>query len=294
MKYITGSAFRKALEHRLLQRSRTEAIPLTRLRKAYAFDRLLARLFALQPDEWVLKGGYALQVRFALHARVTKDIDLALAQTENIHIKLTTAAALDLEDWTEYVIAPPSGPANKDENAIRFRVLSMVDSRRFESFNLDIGLHDPKSMPAEAIVLPDTLGFAELPPVTVQLCSLEQQIAEKFHAFTQICASGYSTRVKDLADIILIAESDQNLRADNLRTALCTTFELRNRTLPDATPDAPSDWARPYAHLAQEINIIPGTLIEAMEVVRTFLNPILAGQTTGIWRAGRWLMPGSR
>jgi len=64
MNYKNGSAFRNALE--------------TRLRKLIAFDRFLARLLALQPDSWLLKGGLALQLRLGLHARTTKDIDVLL------------------------------------------------------------------------------------------------------------------------------------------------------------------------------------------------------------------------
>jgi hypothetical protein len=42
-----------------------------------SFDRLLARLFREEPAPWVLKGGYALELRFKA-ARATVDIDLTL------------------------------------------------------------------------------------------------------------------------------------------------------------------------------------------------------------------------
>ena len=42
-----------------------------------SFDRLLARLFWREPVPWVLKGGYALELRFKA-ARSTVDIDLTL------------------------------------------------------------------------------------------------------------------------------------------------------------------------------------------------------------------------
>jgi hypothetical protein len=40
MKYQSGAAFRRALEQRLLTRSRDRRISLVRLRKAVVFDRL--------------------------------------------------------------------------------------------------------------------------------------------------------------------------------------------------------------------------------------------------------------
>ncbi len=50
--YQTGSAFRRALEERLRTQSLREGIPLVPLRKLAAFDRFLARLVQVQPNQW--------------------------------------------------------------------------------------------------------------------------------------------------------------------------------------------------------------------------------------------------
>ena len=78
MSYATGADFRRALEDRLRQRGLTTATPLVRMRKMIAFDRLLARLQASDPSAWLLKGGFALQLRFGDRSRTTKDLDLLL------------------------------------------------------------------------------------------------------------------------------------------------------------------------------------------------------------------------
>jgi Nucleotidyl transferase AbiEii toxin, Type IV TA system len=75
--YTTAGAFRRALEERLKKVSRTEQIDLNRLRRQLSFDRLLARLFREESSPWVLKGGYALELRFKA-ARSTVDIDLTV------------------------------------------------------------------------------------------------------------------------------------------------------------------------------------------------------------------------
>jgi hypothetical protein len=49
VRYATASAFRMALERRLLDRSRKTGASLSRLRKDVTFDRLLARLLAAAP-----------------------------------------------------------------------------------------------------------------------------------------------------------------------------------------------------------------------------------------------------
>jgi hypothetical protein len=62
-KYTTAAAFRRRLEDRLRDIARKEVVALQRVRRQFAFDRLLARLFQASPPPalpWVLKGGYAL------------------------------------------------------------------------------------------------------------------------------------------------------------------------------------------------------------------------------------------
>lgn len=82
--YASAGAFRAALETRLNERARREGVDLGRLRRQVAFDRLLARMFdSSEPfrDGWILKGGYALEMRF-LRARSTKDLDLTVRRRE--------------------------------------------------------------------------------------------------------------------------------------------------------------------------------------------------------------------
>lgn len=100
MKYRSGGAFRRALETRLRNQSLESNVPLIRLRKMVAFDRLLARLMASQPELWVLKGGLALQLRLGERARTTKDIDLLFGEEpEKIYRRVREAAGLELGDW---------------------------------------------------------------------------------------------------------------------------------------------------------------------------------------------------
>jgi hypothetical protein len=78
--YKTAGAFRTALENRLQTRARDEGTDLQRLRRQVAFDRFLARMFSKGPKAtypWVLKGGYAMELRVQ-SARTTKDLDLTL------------------------------------------------------------------------------------------------------------------------------------------------------------------------------------------------------------------------
>jgi hypothetical protein len=113
--YASAEAFRRALEVRLNKAAETEQVQVNRLRRQVAFDRLLARLFRIDPAPWVLKGGYALELRFRA-ARATVDIDLTVQRVaaaaeadvnQIVRDMLQDAARLSLGDWFEYTIGPP-------------------------------------------------------------------------------------------------------------------------------------------------------------------------------------------
>jgi hypothetical protein len=78
-RYQTPQALRRALEDRLLALVRREGGDINRLRRQTAFDRLLCRLFREANAPWLLKGGYAMELRIQA-ARTTRDIDLAIRQ----------------------------------------------------------------------------------------------------------------------------------------------------------------------------------------------------------------------
>jgi hypothetical protein len=114
--YATAGAFRRALEERLKRASLTDQIDPNRLRRQVSFDRLLARLFRGESAPWVLKGGYALELRFKA-ARSTVDIDLTVQrvaasasgdQNQIVREMLQSAADISLGDWFEFVVGPAS------------------------------------------------------------------------------------------------------------------------------------------------------------------------------------------
>src|SRR5207245_9118942 len=78
MRYETPDAFRQALEERLRQRERETGEPLVRMRKRLVFERCMVRLQKKADSPWVVKGGFALELRLGMRARMTKDLDLGV------------------------------------------------------------------------------------------------------------------------------------------------------------------------------------------------------------------------
>lgn len=136
--YASAEAFRRALEARLNRIAEAELIQINRLRRQVAFDRLLSRLFRVDPAPWVLKGGYALELRFRT-ARTTVDIDLLVQKivpeaTANQIVRdmLQEAASSSLSDWFAYTIGAPVLDLDAAPyGGARFPVEARMDGRIF-------------------------------------------------------------------------------------------------------------------------------------------------------------------
>jgi len=283
--YSNPTAFRRALEDRLSKISTSEGIDIPRLRRQVSFDRLLARLFALNPAPWVLKGGYAMQLRTP-SSRGTKDVDLAIRdgkllsedpeqQDRALSEILLKQAALDLNDFFQFTITGPI----KDINAApyggaRFHVEAIVDARSFEKFHLDIGIGDVWVEPLETLTSRAFLDFMGLEAQKFPVIPKEQQFAEKIHAYSLPRDEGrQNSRVKDLVDMVLLI-SAKEMDSTKLQDAIAATFKRRsthefNSTL--ATP--PTNWSAPFADLAKECTIST-EMDSAFQLVQTFIHDL--------------------
>ena len=225
--YATPGALRAALEARLNEMSRRDGVDLQRLRRQVAFDRLLARMFERsQPirDGWVLKGGYALEMRFH-QARSTRDLDLTVRTTEAsaadrpLRERLQDAAAVPLPDFFTFIVGEAMAELNQaPEGGARFPVDARLDGRTFVRFHVDLGVGDEVLEPLEIIMGEDWLGFAGIPAASVPALSAEQHWAEKFHAYTPP-RDAANSRVRDLVDLALIIDR-QEMSGDRIRAAV--------------------------------------------------------------------------
>lgn len=285
MKYRDAAALRAALEQVLNDRSRREGIALGRLRKQVAFGRLLARLVQAAPNRWMLKGALALDFRLGQAARATKDMDLGRTDdAETATEDLQAAVALDLGDFFFFSVERTREITEEDQGAaLRFQCRAELAGRLFEDLAVDVGFSPGFVLAPVSLRTPDHLGFAGIPPVDVPAIPLEQHIGEKLHAYSRTYSDGRSsTRVKDLADILLLAKLER-FEAQKLHDALRLIFDQRERQrLPQAVPKPPPDWAVSYRRLAAELGL-PGDLPSAHAAAAVFLDPVLAGQRTGEW-----------
>ena len=212
-KYVTGPALRAALEERLKQIARAENTELQRLRRRVAFDRLLARLFQRADTQWVLKGGYAMELRFQI-ARATKDLDFTVRTASSqegdaVLGHLQEAGRLDLNDFFTFRVgAPMMDLDGAPYGGSRYPVEATMAQRTFVKFHIDVGIGDVVLDPLERIQTRDWFAFAEIPPVSVPMIPREQQFAEKLHAYTLPRTGTVNSRVRDLVDMVLLIQSE--------------------------------------------------------------------------------------
>ena len=284
--YTTAGAFRRALEERLKRVSLTDQIDLNRLRRQVSFDRLLARLFREEPAPWVLKGGYALELRFKA-ARSTVDIDLTLQRVATsasgdtnqvVREMFQNVADVPLGDWFEYVIGPPVMDLTAAPyGGARYPVEARMDERIFARFHLDAGIGDVVMQPLDTIICRDWLGFAGIESSQVWMIAREQQFAEKIHAYT-LPRNTANSRVKDLVDLALLIGSG-GLDKQRILDALRLTFERREtHDLPVGLVPPPADWQIPFQALAEECRL-PTDVAAVFAGVQEFLEEVLGGRT---------------
>jgi hypothetical protein len=290
VRYRDATAFRMALEQRLKDGA-GDGAALNRDRKRVAFDRLLVRLQAVAADRWVLKGGFALDLRLAARARSTKDVDIEWrAEQEGLLDALLDATDHDAGDFFTFGIERAGAPEDRLGGAHRFRVSASLAGRAFETFQLDVGFRADGAAGVEALRTDDLLVFAGIEPIQVPAISLELQVAEKLHAYTQTYEGGRgSTRVKDLVDLALIAELSP-LDAAMLRSEIGSNFDHRGaHSPPHSLPSPPPEWARPFGRLAAEVGI-SADLATGHQEAAALLDPVLAGEvTSGTWDPTRRL-----
>jgi hypothetical protein len=284
VKYQDAAAFRMALEQRLKDGA-SDGAALSRARKRVAFDRLLVRLQAVAADRWVLKGGFALDLRLAARARSTKDVDIEWrAEEDELADTLLDAAEHDAGDFFVLAIERTGTPADRLGGAHRFRVTASLAGRPFETFLLDVGLRADDGAEVESLRTDDLLAFAGIGPIEIPAIPLELQIAEKLHAYTQTYEGGRgSTRVKDLVDLALIAELS-SLDAATLRREIESIFGRRGvHTPPHGLSSPPPEWALPYGRLAEEVGV-SADLAAGHREAAAMLDPVLGGEITeGGW-----------
>lgn len=99
------------------------------------------------------------------------------------------------------------------------------------------------------------MGFCGIPVPDFTIISIEQQFAEKLHAYTLPRPDRLNTRVKDLIDMVLLTRI-RPLDLPAFKSALDQVFRVRKtHNLPQKLEPPPNQWHSPYDELAKECSL---------------------------------------
>jgi predicted nucleotidyltransferase component of viral defense system len=259
--YKTANAFRAALEARLSSQAGSGGMSLDRLRQQAGFDRFLARLFQEEDPYYLVKGGYAMELRLHHRARFSRDLDLSakeekgMGDPQAIRAKLQTLLSKDLGDWFVFRVAEAGMKLDVAPCVgYRYAVDARLADRTFNKFHIDVVagdaiLDDPLWAQGSSL-----FDFAGIPRSRVALVPAETHFAEKIHAYTRP-RSRTNSRVRDLIDLMLLLDEGFNA-LETVRRALVSTFPRRStHPLPRELQDPDLSWTKDYADIALEIQL---------------------------------------
>jgi hypothetical protein len=279
-KFGSAAAFKTSLEAHLRKRAEERKVPLSTLQLKFVIERLLARLFRNPNPPWLLKGGFAMDLRFRPRARTTKDVDLSIAlvpvegNTALIAVvreRLQEAGAQDLGDYLSYRVGEPKQElTNAPKGGARYPCEAVLVGKAYARFHIDVGCGDALVGEPERLLGDDLLSFAGIGPASVLAIPKGQQFAEKLHAYTFPWSGRRNTRTKDLVDLVLLIERGPPDAAD-FRGALEATFSTRaTHPLPKTLQPPPAEWRTEFARMAAEAGLSTTEYLEAFAILEHF------------------------
>jgi hypothetical protein len=215
---------------------------------------------------YYLKGGVAMELRFAEHARATKDLDLGLEGVRADRLRaLRDALETGVDEFSFRIKAQTREMEQAD--TIRVQVAIPYRTRSWQTIEVDLG---PSRADQIDLIEPQVHGLMELglPVVSPIPClSLADQVAQKLHACTGPTAAG---RARDVLDILLIdtlGQLDFVVAADAARRVFS---ERATHPFPLVFA-MPPEWRPELEAMAQELGF---ALKAAAEIERRFLDVI--------------------
>jgi hypothetical protein len=287
VRYRSPEAFDRAIVDHMRQISVTSGSHLSQIRLFIAIDRILARLAAVDDQAFIVKGGIALEYRIGQRARTTKDLDIAMRGFPEARDGLRRACEIALDDFFSVsIVSEPVAEKPIVEGVPSYRWSLAVDlgTKRFASLTLDIGIEETSFRRPDVVQGPDLLAFAGIARTAVRVVPVEYHLAEKLHAYSRIYANEReSTRVKDLVDIVLLADHHPISR-DDLSAAIRDVFGSRgSHEIPERFGDAPDGWRSTFRTLAAPLGISP-EVGDALQLARDLFAPALRQQIDhGVW-----------
>lgn len=260
----------------------------------YGLERTIYRI-SVSPyvGHFVLKGGIFLYAIFdRKYERATTDVDLLARRISNSAEEMKAIFhdifAQDINDALVFDIDSITAEditESKEYHGLHISTVAYLDQTRIP-IGIDIGFGDVIYPDAVEMEFPVILDM-ETPKVNVY--SLESSIAEKLEA---IVKNGFpNSRYKDFYDIYVLS-AKYPFNYEQLRNAVTETFANRKTPMTMDTAAFSDEFLGDSMHqlrwnsfLKKKKALIPVSMSDAMERIKTFVKPLLiqAGAPVTEW-----------
>ena len=266
------------LEKTLARVAREQGLDQERLRRWVSFLALCGVLEQAVErgviDTYYLKGGVAMELRFAGAARTTKDFDLGLKGNRAERIRrLGEVLQLGFDEFTFRL--KPEIHEMELADTVRVEVAVQYRTRAWQTVDIDLGPGEAREVD---LVTPAIPGLAEmgLPVATQVRClGINEQMAQKLHACT---GPQREDRARDVLDILLV---DMLGQVDHARMRIAAERIFAERATHAFPPSAalPAEWRQELENLAQELGY---RTLDAEGIEREFAAVVQAMATASL------------
>ena len=220
-------------------------------------------------DNYYLKGGAAMELRFAEGARATKDIDIGVSGERAARLALfQNALSLGFDDFSFRLKGKPLNMEKVD--AVRLELAIQYRTRAWQTIDVDLGASGAGVVD---LVEPTIRGLSAMglrTPSPVRCLNLSEQVAQKLHACTGPFSQG---RARDVLDILLI-DLLGKLDVRAVRAAAEQVFT--QRATHDFPPPIriPAEWHPELEVLAKELGYPTTSAVEIEARFRAFVDVV--------------------
>jgi hypothetical protein len=256
------------LEKTLARVAKEQGVAQERLRRWVSFLALCGVLERAVGEgvleNYDLKGGVALEFRFAEGARATKDIDIGVpGERQKRVLVFQEAVALGFDDFTFQLKGKPLNMEKVD--AMRLELAIRYRTRAWQTIDVDLGQAGTGEVDFVVPVIRGMVDMGLRVPSPVRCLNLSEQVAQKLHACTGLYSQG---RARDVLDILLI-DMLGGMDIAAVRAAAVTVFAARATHDFPPTIRIPVEWQPELEALAKELGY---PVTSAIEIENRFQN----------------------
>jgi hypothetical protein len=134
----------------------------------------------------------------------------------------------------------------------RVKVTGTLAGRPFGGIHLDVSPRSHELDDTDVVPLPNSLEFAGVRTRDVEIIEVHRHAAEKFHGMLKDFGERENSRVRDLVDLVILAEH-QLLDPSKLATSVRRVWlERDGMEPPSALPSLPAGWPARYEAAATD------------------------------------------